>query len=355
MKDTFTADIIGLQNVLPEFMDAYAFRSLKRAAVTMNKELSIYDYSVFHLKGMVERTKEYEQELPEGTQRVIDRAMEYPDEISIPKIVYINGFVRNELKDFDRYLAEAKKAYLFDPEVVILDEGNCDISLLPNWLKDASNEEKGIYFALSSIGKKGGIYISPAVQVITSFNREAFCGAFFVAGPEVTVLPAVFGGSLDHPLFVALQQTMDREETAWERNSVMDCVAHALIGECGVHLTGKEERGLHNVHMLNFRDVCCGLKMEQSYCMLNYNNYLRLDVAMLAMPQKLMEFAWELAAEEYRALEENLAKTKKDVQKSKSDMKKAKRELNSIKKNIFFRIARKLWHLIPESIRIRKK
>lgn len=351
MHDTFAANTIGLENVSSEFMGAYTYRAVKRAVGIMAKETAIYDYGVVHVKDLAERTKVYADSLTDSEIRMVTRAQEQPDEISIPKIVYVNGFIRNELKDFDRYVKEATRAYLFDPEVVILDESTCDMAALPDWLKAATKEEQGLYFAVQTIAEKGGIYISPAVQITSSFNREAFCGAFFVAGPETTVLPCVFGAAPVHPAITVLKNLLDRESVAWQRNNIADCMAHVLIGECGVHLTGLEEKGLHNLHMLRFCDVCCGLHADKSYCTLNYNNYLSNIDGVSVLPQRLMDFAWSLAAAELADTESSLMKAKEDAKKARRNARELQSDLDDIRNNFVFRIIRIIWNLLPQKVR----
>lgn len=358
MRDTFCADMIGLKNVKPEQQTAYAVRALNRASNTLWKESSIYDYSVAHVKRLCGLTDHCQIAVSPNSKRIIDHAMSLPDKILIPKIVFVNGFVRESLKDFDLYLTEAHRAYLFDPEVVVLDTSNCDVSLLPAWLKDASSEEKGLYFAVRSICEQGGIYISPAVRIVTSFNREAFRGAFFVAGDNTTVLPCVFGAEPGNPLLQAMQVAIEREQTAWRRDGVADCMARVLIGESGVHLNGRDEYGLHQLHMLAFSDVFRKEKSERSYCILDYNNYKGTSDDMLCVPQHLNDFAWKLAAQRLdTALSQKEAaeKEKKNAEKAASDAKKkaatVQKEFNRFRKTRLYKFAKRIHDLLPERLR----
>lgn len=292
--DYFAVDFIGWSNMKPGLEKEFAGYAMDRAAFTLGRMGEIYDYSVAYTKKLAELVPMGEADVTVDVQQEIDRALALPDEVCIPKTVYVNGFLREQLKDFDAYLEQAKKAYLFDPEVVVLDETTCELSRLPGWITD--DEDKGLYFAVRAIHERGGVYISPAVHVVTSFNREAFQGTFFVAGPEHTVLPCVFGGAPGNPLVASVLATAEKEQTLWKRETIADCMAHVLIGEAGVHLNGRNEYGRCGLHMLSFSAVCRAMNIKASYSILDYSNYAGTADGMLAIPPQLSDFAWELAA-----------------------------------------------------------
>ena len=358
LDDMLAADLLTLERIDNEFREAGEYRSLKRAVNTMRKEIAAYDYNVFHVKKVAELTGEHQFEFHASVQRLLEQALRQPDEICIPKIVYVNGFARDQLKDFNHYLEQACRAYLFDPEVVVLDESACDMALLPEWLKNSSGEEKGLYFAVRSIRERGGIYISPAVQIVTSFNREAFRGAFFVAGPETTVLPCAFGAAPESPLMEKLQEMLDREQTTWSRNCVEDVMAHVLVGECGVHLNGKDEYGLHNLHMLAFSDIVRREKLDRNYCILNYSNYIGAADDMVCVPEYLNDFAWQLAAERMEQLQEekNAAnKARKEAEANaaaeKKKAAKIKKEFDRFRRTKLYKFAKRIHDLLPKGLR----
>ena len=383
MLDTFAADTIGLKNVTVAYQRDYSHRVIKRACSHTTKELSIYDYAVLHLKEIIKATSNYQNAWPQECLRTIERVRELPDEIRIPKIVYINGFIKDELKDFSLYLDEAQRAYLFNPDVRVLDENSCDMATLPQWVKDAGPHEWGLYFAVKEIAKRGGIYISPTVRVATSFNREAFRSAFFASGEEATILPCAFGGTPDSPLFNEILHKAGQEEPSIKFRGMADCMARAVIEAGGVHLDGSEEYGPKwmQLHILSFGDVFRSLTPEISYCTQDWSNFKTLPEEFLSVPQSLNDLAWRLAArrqqKNMRMLQgkaENimLKNTQEAFKEAERALKRAENAFNTAKKyasavsardfekklkNIQnskpYRLARWFYHLFPAGLQKR--
>lgn len=342
MEDLFKADNIGLKNVLPQFQYAYASRVITRACSNLWKEPAVYDYSVLHVKEIADATKEYSQLYPASCQRILDSQVKVrPDAVLIPKIVYINGFMREQVQDFSKYQQEAKKAYLFDPEVCILDKTTCNLEQLPRWLLNASREEWGVYFALKEIAKQGGIYISPAVRIVTSFNREAFRGAFFASGGNTSVLLCAFGGEPNNYLLEEIIKLIENPDVAWNRQSISDCIVHVLIAESGVHLNGQEEFSCHRLHVLSFADVVRSTNPERSYCMLDYSNIKMWNEEMVCLPRHLDEQAWKYAgvvvASAQNATSRNAAKTPS----------KEEQNFKKIQRTRIYKMAKKIYRLLP--------
>lgn len=180
------------------------------------------------------------------TLNCYQEALALPEHVSIPKIVYVNGFMRDEVTNFDAYLEQAQKIYFYEPKVVVLDETNCDVSRIPAWI--SSNEDKGLYMALKAMERDGGVYIAPYVNMVTSVNREAYRNAFFIAGAGGQVLTAVFGAKPHLHCITRMLQLM--EERTY--SSVQYCMTTVLVGETGVTFTGYEEVGLDNVQLLHW-------------------------------------------------------------------------------------------------------
>lgn len=360
--DLFCADLIPWKNIPEALRPALTERIIRRAVNNTRKFPEIYDQSVFHMQELLRLTEGYEDSYPPEDRKLLEELRALPGEVRIPKRVYVNGFLRdNGVKEFDRYMQEAQQAYLFGPQVVVLDESTCQLSDLPQWLQGRSAEEKGLYFAVRRISEQGGIYISPAVDVMKSFNREAFSGAFFVAGPQNLVLPIVFGAEPGSPVLQAMRAALEKEP-AKENVSVAEIMAHVLIGECGVHLNGKEERGLHGVHVLHFKHVCRGMQQRHSYCELNYSNFSRNLDDVIVLPRDLYDMAWDVAANELDwsntkaaaqkkeliAAKEELRKVKNELKKTEKKLKDTKKELQKIKKT-------RAWKLVTRMRGLKKR
>ena len=312
MLDTFSAETIGLKNVAAAYQRDYTYRVIKRACAHLRKEPAVYDYAVLHLKKIIKATSAYQEAYPQGCLKIIEHVMQLPDEIRIPKIVYVNGFIKDELKDFSVYMEEARRAYRFNPDVRVLDEQSCNTETLPRWVRAMGPHEWGLYFAVEEIAKRGGLYISPTVRVATSFNREAFRSAFFASGKEATILPCAFGGTPDSPLFNEILQKAGQEEPSIKFRGMADCMARAVIEAGGVHLDGSEEYGPRWMpfHILSFGDVFRSLTPEKSYCILDWSNFKTLPEEFLSVPKALNDRACkdtekllEEAASKIQALE----------------------------------------------------
>lgn len=349
-NDMLAADDIALKNVADEFRNECIFRVIKRAANNMRKELTIYDYNVFHFRELIKLTDGDYSAYPSFVPKTVDEANSLPDEITIPKIVYVNGFVKEQLRSFDSYIEEAEKAYVFNPEIVVLDETNCDLSALPQWLEGISDEEKGVYFALCSIREKGGIYISPAVKIVSSFNREAFKGAFFVADDNTSVTSFVFGAEPGNYIIGKALEVIQSDKPAYKRESICDCIAHTLIGECGVHLDGKNENGLYGLHILSFNDVFYNLSLETSYCVFSMDNYK--NGSELYDYNRLNAFAWLLAAKNCPQTDDKeLAKVKKQLTETKKKLDKVNKDFDHFRNSKLYKATKSVYRVFPSGIK----
>ena len=299
MKDLFLSDLLPWQAIGGELRPELAVRVIVRALNHLRKYPEIYDHGVAHLREMLALTGDAldpEQLTDPNDQKLLAAVAALPETPPVPKRVLVNGFMRGQVKDFGRYLAEAGRACLFAPETVVLDEVNCPAEALPPWLREASGEDRGLYFALRELAERGGLYISPAVAVTGGFNKELFSGAFFVAGPDNRLLPAVFGAAPGHPLIKAMVEALDRGPRAGRNGALCDILSLVLLGEGGVHLSGKEEQGLCGLHMLAFKNVCRAVKRDKSCCELDYSRLIAAaEEDLVALPRSLADFAWEAA------------------------------------------------------------
>lgn len=314
--DYQAADLTGWDKMPEELKESYAFRTLKRAVMSIRKYPEIYDYTISHVKALTHITDEYNPKLPSSAEAYVRMAKEKPEEVIIPKIVYINGFMKNDLYDYEAYVDEGEKAYLFNPQVIILDSEHCDMSELPKAIREAGNEEIGIYLALKTIYEQGGIYLGPQVKVTTSFNREAYNQAFFVAGSDYQVLPCVFAAAPGHPVIQSmLQKIADSSEL-----SISESMSRVLINLFGAHLDGEEQMCIHDTHILPVYSVNYSGNISNNYCVLNYNNLRISPEGMLTVPIKLCELSWRKKAE-----------SEQKSQKSKKVSSNVEDELNRIK------------------------
>ncbi len=342
MNDSFQANFIGIKNVCQNWKSSYEYRMLKRACAIYRNEPSIHDYTVFHMKEALKLCEYHEEDFSTVYQKAFETIQKRPDDILIPKNVYLNGFMQNQIVDFSRYEAEAEKAYLFNPQVKTIDENCCDINSLPEWLSDHSEEEKGLYFILKEIVANGGIYIAPTVRITTSFNREAFRSTFFVSGGSASLLMCAFGGEKDSFLLSRILQIVEMPSVRWERKSIADCAAHVLVGECGVHLDGQEEFGHHGLHIIAFGDAVRSLTPKQSYSILDYTNLKYSQEELISLPFWMNEFAWECAQK---------AVCVQTTNKNTASNSYAEQELKKIKSTKLFRIAKKIYYFIPRRLR----
>lgn len=349
--DHHKANLNAWESMSEENLPAYAKRAFARATNSVTAFPEAYDYGLLHLKELLEYTDPYFETYPAGRQKLVDLARSCPDTVRIPKIVYVNGFMKEQIRDFDRYLAQASAAYLYDPQVVVLDVDSCDMAQLPTWI--TSNEDKGLYFALQCMEREGGVYIAPYVEISTSFNREAFQGAFFVAGEANRVLPCAFGSEPNNSVVSFMVRTM-REES-W--NSVPECMSHALVGECGVHLNSKDEQGLFDVHMLPLTKIIYGIDPANNYCNLNFNNLTEDTQNMAVIPQHLLDQNLLRIRAYIQGLETQAAalnKAKKDLDKANKELKKVKNELRSIKKSRAYKLLT-VWYKVKKLVKNLKR
>lgn len=288
-KDDFLAKGQMIVAKAPEALRmACEYRAVCRAITALNQYPEIYDYIAVHLHDLQGCIASESHD-----EKCFIEVADLPYHVLIPKLVYINGFMRDELQNFNLYEQEAAKAYLFHPQIVVLDEGNCDLHNLPQWLNNATNEEKGVYFAIKAISETGGIYLSPAVSMITSMNKEAFTEVFFVAGPNNSVLPCLFGAmprqQIMHALLLVIEHATDAHTPLYAM------LGRELIAQCGVHLNGEDESGIKGLHVLPFNSVCSLINAKNVYCMLNYSNLKTNMRDMYLLPQSYMQMAYNLS------------------------------------------------------------
>ena len=290
MEDYQAADLVGWDVIPDELKAAYAYRVLKRAAVAVKKYPEIYDYTINHIKSLTEKTDKYTLSISPKWDEYINMARRKPDSIAIPKIVYINGFIKKDLYSYSRYTEEAVKAYLFSPELCVLNSEQCDINLLPPNIKNAGAEEIGLYFALRAISERGGIYIGPQVQIVTSFNKEAYSQAFFVAGANYQVLSCAFGAAPGNPAIQSMLQMVDSTPGI----SVVEAISRVLIADYGAYLDGKEQWCIQKIHILPINRICYSDNLLKNYCFLNYSNLRQFNEDMISIPMELNEMSWRM-------------------------------------------------------------
>lgn len=286
LKDCHHADFYGWDKIESSLKPAYAKRVAKRARKIFPEA---YDYCIQHMKEVWPYLEPYRGALDRYTLNCYQEALALPEHVSIPKIVYVNGFMRDEVTNFDAYLEQAQKIYFYEPKVVVLDETNCDVSRIPAWI--SSNEDKGLYMALKAMERDGGVYIAPYVNMVTSVNREAYRNAFFIAGAGGQVLTAVFGAK---PHLHCITRTLQlMEERTY--SSVQYCMTTVLVGETGVTFTGYEEVGLDNVHVLPLGQTTIVGKENDCIFTLDYACLKKLPLDLIALPREL----WQLAIQSY--------------------------------------------------------
>lgn len=97
----------------------------------------------------------------------------------IPDIVYYNNFVPAS----EDYLENVNQVFREECRLVGLDFTNCDTehnNLIREWKDKGEYDSLAAYYALKKIYETGGVYISPNVEVINTFNcfkyRESIWG-----------------------------------------------------------------------------------------------------------------------------------------------------------------------------------
>ncbi len=293
VQDAIAADQRVWEQVPASLQASLASHYARYFSVRLKDEPATYDCWVRRTKAMADRLNAYRNDKDPAVDKLFNVIDSLAQDIQIPRIVYVNGFMKQQIIDFDSYLEQAKSAYLFDPQVVVLDEETCDISELPAWLQNAEPEDKGLYFAIERIHQTGGMYIAPTVVMVTSFNREAYSEAFFTAGAAHQALPCAFGAKPGHPILRNMLSMLREERDEPSLATVAGRMTCVLIRDTGVHLNGKMEQGLSGVHILPFAQVCHGPKAKNKYSRLNYNNLRMSMQQMVCLPQELESKAWE--------------------------------------------------------------
>ncbi len=317
MADMFRADEILWREMPPALRPALAGRIMARALANLRKYPEIFDGSLAHVRELMRLTGDWEDAYRPEDKRALKALETVPETPPIPKRVLVNGFLLPDLRDPGRYAAQARLACRFSPELVVLDEISCPQELLPAWLRGASPEEKGLYFALREMEARGGVYLAPTVTVTAGFHRERFHRIFFVAGPGNLVLPAVFGAEPGNPLLRSALDLAERGPGEGKTASLRTILSRVLIGEGGVHLSGMEEDGLHGLHMLPFRAVCRMLWREGSRCELDYSNLLAPPEGLVSLPGELDAFAWNAARDEWGAAAERIVSLERQLSEEK--------------------------------------
>lgn len=354
--DTFRADEILWQDTKTENKSAIAVRIGKRMCHTAQKLPSLYDYAVAHIQHMTPLLKPYWQdELPEEILPFIDELMGLPREISIPKRVFINGFFQSQIRDFELYKQYAEAAYLFNPEIVVLDEHVCDLSAAPlsiqRALQDGHLETVGAYFALLKIYEEGGIYLSPCVQLVSSFNRQCFAGAFFAAYPHCSVSPHVFGGAPRHPVIKAFLNSYKEGSPYFsEQMGLQDKLASLLVFLTGVHLDGSEEHGLYETAILSVKNTVIPVGTKKPYCSIDYGHLIHFPAGYIIIPEELFQSTQQLTGMYVDTLEnqrtslrlanKKLIQTARDLRKERRAL---KAERNKLKKQVNALQGNRIW------------
>lgn len=348
MEGCFYADFYGWDKIDRPLKTAYAKRVAKRAKHNIFPEA--YDYCIEHMREVWQYLEPYRNVLDSYTQKCYQDALALPLKIRIPKKVYVNGFLQEEIKDFDQYIEQARKTYLYDPEVIVLDELTCDVTRLPSWIK--TNEDKGLFMALDAIERDGGVYVAPYTSLVNSVNREAYRNAFFIAGTDRQVLPAVFGAEPHQYCVVRMLQLMEEREY----QSVPYCMTTVLSGEAGVRLNGYEETGLDNVHILPIGETTIMGKEGKCIFTLDYSCFKQLPEDVIAMPRAL----WDLAIKRYVDTELSSIKADTGAGKQSSAAQReissaAQREIEKFKKSRVYRYAKKYYRVRDKVKKVAKK
>lgn len=347
MEGCFYADFYGWDKIDRPLKTAYAKRVAKRARKIFPEA---YDCCIEHMREVWQYLEPYRNVLDSYTLKCYQDALALPLKTRIPKKVYVNGFLQEEIKDFDQYIEQARKTYLYDPEVIVLDELTCDVTRLPSWIK--TNEDKGLFMALDAIERDGGVYVAPYVSLVNSVNREAYSNAFFIAGTDRQVIPAVFGAEPHQYCVVRMLQLMEEREY----QSVPYCMTTVLSGEAGVRLNGYEEAGLDNVHILPIGETTIMGKEGKCIFTLDYSCFKQLPEDVIAMPRAL----WDLAIKRYVDTELSSIKADTGAGKQSSAAQReissaAQREIEKFKKSRAYRYAKKYYRVRDKVKKVAKK
>ena len=187
-----------------------------------------------------------------------------PDKVVIPKRVIINGMI--EVIEEKKYYTNAKKAYLFEPEIICINEKNeCS-------LEGLTDEDKGVYLALNQIYLKGGIYLSPYLEVTSSFNSECYEDCFFLFEDNLLVSMVAFGARPEHPLIKKIINAIEKQNTRNERKSVKTIISNVILREIGEFSEGRKEFQLFFVKFIPVSEVMNGITNPSAFGYLSYNN-----------------------------------------------------------------------------------
>ncbi len=208
VKDVIDGSEYMIRMINPDYKEHAILRAFYRVRDFSNSRPMYRDilWRYFHENLSVLEGVEDLQKKSASLYQIYNEIKEYY--VEMPQNIYINGF-----KEIDKEAAVSKYQYVLreTPNVVILDETNCDLANCPEIVslafKEGDMDFVGQYFAVEACYRMGGIYIDDAVEVDHPLNVLLNDPCFFGFESDVDFTDKVFGSCPGNECFKKILRT----------------------------------------------------------------------------------------------------------------------------------------------------
>lgn len=211
MKDVIPASEAVMKEVSPIFLNDAIFRVVKWLLYSIKFRWICLDECVDFLKKYEDFILENPYlKLDKSSYNAIKKYLKLSDD-KIPERVFLNGFKQNITNE--RLEEIRNKAFINNPEIIVLNELNCDISenkiIYDIYVNGNNADFIGEYFALKNIYESGGVYIGPHIRMELPLNTIRRNTAFVSMINDKEYSSEIFGGVAGNNLFKIILQTYE--------------------------------------------------------------------------------------------------------------------------------------------------
>lgn len=332
---TILADELVWQRCNPTKRPLLAARLINRIVNESKKNYVIYDHMVAHAKDFACKLLPHDKELTKycgGNVKAYKQLLLEPDEMFAP-IVYLNGFDANA--DRNEYLDRVTMPFIGEHRIIWLDESNCDLSFVPDRVKEhhaaGHTDIVAAWFAAKKINETGGVYVGTDIRIINTFNRMRFYKSFWGFATNHTFNDRVFGGLNNQPVWDIFTSILERPNVS----TVHQAISMTLCGWGGVHLSGKQQCVRESVMVLrsNVLTVQCDRYINKNIC---------IWLPRFEKPEEYQAFFKQGYEECYAHLVEPTSTKTADVDRLIKERDAARKELVAMQKTLSWKITKPL-------------
>lgn len=238
IEDMLTGSDILVEATAPEYKEEairYAFSRICNLAKNRMIYKDVFNKYLLEHRALLEEIDDLKTKAPDVFQ-MLEALNESSNEM--PQIVYVNGF-----QNIDTESVEERYGKVFRdcPEIVVLNEDNCDLEHCPKIVSEAflakNMEFVGKYFALKKCYEQGGIFIDDDVEIDAPFNMFINDPCFFGFESNDTFSDKVFGACEGNPCLKKILQTYEYSDLYEEKYAPLkERIKTVIIGSSDMAL-----------------------------------------------------------------------------------------------------------------------